>query len=130
MKIKNLENKYLIYLILLFFFTIHFKFFENIYIVSRSSYEQRLISNYGYCEKNSYGFIKYIQSKYKLKKNIYIFNDESYPLSDSFIYKLKKDFLQDKIILLNYNEQDSKININDYLIIEKFKNCYFLKKND
>ena len=38
--------------------------------------------------------------------------------------------MKDKIILLNYNPQKSSINIKDYKIIEKFKNCLFLKKND
>ena len=62
---KNFINKNLIYLILLLFFTVHFKFFENIYVVSRSNYEERLIFNYGYCEKSSYGFVKHINKKYR-----------------------------------------------------------------
>tara|TARA_Y100001949_G_scaffold132543_1_gene114048 strand:+ start:87 stop:479 length:393 start_codon:yes stop_codon:yes gene_type:complete len=127
---KNFINKNLIYLILLLFFTIHFKFFENIYVVLRSNYEERLIFNYGYCEKSSYGFVKHINKKYRLKKNIKILNDEIHPSSEGFIYKPKKSYLKDKIILLNYNDQNSKININNYSVIEKFKNCFYLKKND
>ena len=119
-----------IYILIIFFFVIHFKFFENTYIVLNTNHEQRLISNYGYCEKSSYGFIKFIQDKYQLKKNIQIYNDEIYPLSDSFIYKPKTKYIDDKIILLNYNPEESSIEIKDYKIIEKFKNCLFLKKND
>ncbi len=119
-----------IYILIIFFFVIHFKFFENTYILLKTDHEQRLTRNYGYCEKNSYGFIKFIQNKYQLKKNIRIYNDEIYPLSDSFIYKPKTTYMNDKIILLNYNPQKSSINIKDYKIIEKFKNCLFLKKND
>ena len=119
-----------IYILIIIFFVIHFKFFENIYILLKTDHEQRLTKNYGYCEKNSYGFIKFIQNKYQLKKNIRIYNDEIYPLSDSFIYKPKTTYMNDKIILLNYNPQKSSINIKDYKIIEKFKNCLFLKKND
>ena len=119
-----------IYILIIFFFVIHFKFFENTYILLKTDHEQRLTRNYGYCEKNSYGFIKFIQNKYQLKKNIRIYNDEIYPLSDSFIYKPKTTYMKDKIILLNYNPQKSSINIKDYKIIEKFKNCLFLKKND
>ena len=37
--------------------------FENIYIISRETHEERLVINYGYCEKNSYGFVKYINKK-------------------------------------------------------------------
>ena len=127
-KIQNSVN--FTYILIIFFFVIHFKFFENTYILLKNNFEQRLISNYGYCEKNSYGFIKFIESKYKFKKNIHIYNDESYPLSDSFIYKPKIEYMNDKIILINYNEQESSIDIKDYEIIENFKNCFFLKKND
>jgi len=130
MKIKTLTKENLIYLLLLIFLTVHFKFFQNIYIISRETHEERLIINYGYCEKNSYGFVKYIDKKYKLKNNIKVLNDEIYPSSQAFIYKPKRDYLQDKIILLNYNDQNSNILINDYSVIEKFKNCYYLKKND
>lgn len=130
MKIDNFIKKNIIFLILLIFFSIHFKFFENIYVITRSNYEERLVFNYGFCEKSSYGFVKYLQKKYKFKKNINIINDEVFPSSDSFIYKPKKKYLKNKIILLNYNEIKSKINMNDYLIIEKYKNCFLLKKND
>lgn len=130
MKISNFIKKNIIYLTLLIFFTIHFKFFENIYVIARSNYEERLVLNYGFCEKNSYGFVKYLQKKYEFKKNINIVNDEVFPSSDSFIYKPKKEYFKNKIILLNYNEKKSRINMSDYLIIEKFKNCFYLKKND
>jgi len=130
MHIKKIKNKNLIYILLLFFLTIHFNLFENVYVIFKSNYETRLISNYGYCEKSSYGFIKYIDEKYKLKKNINILNDEVHPSSDAFIYKPKKPYYKDLLILLNYNDQESKININNYFIIDKFKNCFYLKKND
>ncbi len=130
MKFKKLNSASFTYILIIFFFVIHFKFFENTYIVLKNDLEQRLISNYGYCEKNSYGFIKFIEKKYKLKKNIRIYNDENYPLSDSFIYKPKTEYMNDKIILINYNENKSSIDIRDYKIIEKFKNCFYLKKND
>ena len=32
------------------------------------------------------------------------------------------------MIILNYNEHDSYIDMKDYLIVEKFKNCFYLKK--
>ena len=121
-KLKNL-----IFILLLIYFTIHFKIFENTYIILISNYEKRLTQNYGYCEKNSYGFIKYIEKKYQLKKNIKIFNDEIYPRSDSFIYKPKTEFLNNQIILINYNDRDSSVDMDKYKIIEKLKNCYYLE---
>ena len=127
MNLKILTFDNLIYILIIIFLSVHFKFFENTYIIFKSDYHQRLISNYGYCEKNSYGFIKYKEKKYKLKKNIKIINDESYPLSDGFIYKPKKNYYKNQIILINYNEKDSSIDLKKYNIIEKYKNCFYLK---
>ena len=125
MKIFKFEN--VIYFLLIIFLAVHFKFFENTYIIFKSNYDQRLTSNYGFCEKNSFGFIKYIDSKYALKKNIKIYNDEAYPLSDGFIYKPKKIYSKNEIILINYNEEKSSIDLKNYEILEKFKNCFYLK---
>ena len=127
MNLKILTFDNLVYILIIIFLSVHFKFFENTYIILKSDYHQRLISNYGYCEKNSYGFIKYVENKYKLKKNIKIINDESYPLSDGFIYKPKKNYYKNQIILINYNEKDSSIDLKKYKIIEKYKNCFYLK---
>jgi len=125
-----IKNKIYVYFIFLFFLFVFFKFFENVYIVLNYNYETRLINNYGYCEKSSYGFVKYIEKKYKLKKNINIINDENHPSSEMFVHKPNRNYYENLIIVLNYNDQDSKININNYSIIDKFKNCLYLKKND
>ena len=128
MNIKKI-NSYTYYLAILFL-TIYFNFFENVYVIYKSNFNERLVSNYGYCEKNSYGFIKFIEKKYKTNKNISIQNDEIYPSSQAFIYKPKKENNKKFLILLNRDENKKTINIKNYSIIEKFKNCYYLKKND
>lgn len=128
MNIKKI-NSYTYYLAILFL-TIYFNFFENVYVIYKSNFNERLVSNYGYCEKNSYGFIKFIEKKYKLNENISIQNDEIYPSSQAFIYKPKKENNKKFLILLNRDENKKTINIKNYSIIEKFKNCYYLKKND
>lgn len=128
MNIKKI-NSYTYYLAILFL-TIYFNFFENVYVIYRSNFNERLVSNYGYCEKNSYGFIKFIEKKYKFNENISIQNDEIYPSSQAFIYKPKKENNKKFLILLNRDENKKTINIKNYSIIEKFKNCYYLKKND
>lgn len=128
MNIKKI-NSYTYYLAILFL-TIYFNFFENVYVIYRSNFNERLVSNYGYCEKNSYGFIKFIEKKYKFNENIIIQNDEIYPSSRAFIYKPKKENNKKFLILLNRDENKKTINIKNYSIIEKFKNCYYLKKND
>ena len=125
LKTFKLEN--LIYILLIIFLSVHFKFFENTYIILKSDYHQRLVSNYGFCEKNSYGFIKYVEKKYRLNKNIKIINDESFPLSDGFIYKPKIKYYEDQIILINYDEIKSSVDLKKYQILEKVKNCFYLK---
>ncbi len=129
-KFKIIKNKIYIYFTVLFLIIIFFKFFESAYIVIINNYDSRLIKNYGYCEKSSYGFIKYIKKKYNLKKNIKIVNEETHPSSQLFLHKPKVDYDNNYLILLNYNDYSSMIDINDYTVIDKFKNCLFLKKND
>ncbi len=126
-----MKKKNLLYITLFLFLIIYFKPFENVYLVSKYNLEERLINNYGYCGGVSYGFIKYIDNKYKLKKNLKINNeDKSYPYSEAFIHKPKKKYIDNFLIVLNYNDLNPSININNYIIIEKFQNCLFLKKND
>ena len=127
---KPIKKENIIYLTLLLLITIYFNFFENIYVIYRSNISERLTKDYGYCERSSYGFVKYVDKKYKLKSNITIINDEEYPSSDAFIYKPKKNYNNKFLILLNYNELNSKIDMSQYIILEKFKNCFYLKKND
>ncbi len=124
------KNKVYIYLILLFFITLYFKFFENSYTILKYDHETRLVQNYGYCEKSSYGYIKYLDKKFKFIKNIKIINDESHPSSDIFIHKPGIGYYDNYIILLNYNDQNSQIKMSNYTILDKFKNCFYLKKND
>ena len=121
----------LLYITLFLFLIIYFKPFENIYLVSKYNIDERLINNYGYCGGVSYGFIKYIDNKYKPEKNLKIYNeDKSYPYSEAFIHKPKKKYIDNFLIVLNYNDLNSSINIKNYTIIEKFQNCFYLKKND
>ena len=124
-----MKTKY-IYFLATFLLILFFKFFENSYVIFKNNYQLRLVDQYGFCSKTSYGFIKYIDKKYKLEKNVNIINDEIYPSSDAFIHKPNIPYYKDYLILLNYNELDSKINLKNYRVIEKIKNCFYLEKND
>ena len=130
LQMNILKNKFYIYLLLLCFLIIYFKLFESSYIIFKYNYETRLVKNYGYCEKSSYGYVKYIEKKFKPSKNIKIINDESHPSSDIFIHKPGIEYYENYLILLNYNDQNSQVKVSDYSILDKFKNCFYLKKND
>tara|TARA_B110000196_G_scaffold252366_1_gene221941 strand:+ start:269 stop:574 length:306 start_codon:yes stop_codon:yes gene_type:complete len=95
--------------------------------------------HYGYCYKNGFGFIKYINKKYKLTRNIKIFNSVENPNSEWFFYKPNTDYYSKKIILLNYNnlvinkKGISEVNLDNkyrgsFKIVEKFENCFFMEK--
>lgn len=124
-----MKNKY-VYFLATFLLILFFKYFENSYIVLKSNYQLRLVNEYGFCGQTSYGFIKYIDEKYKFQKNIKIINDEINPSSDTFIHKPNVSYYKDYLILLNYNELNSKIDLKNYKVIEKINNCFYLEKND
>ena len=73
-------------IVLLIFITTN-NFFYNFYYILKTNISDRMIYHYGYCQKNGFGFIKYINNKHKLNKNIKIYNSVEYPLSDWFFYK-------------------------------------------
>ena len=62
-----MKTKY-IYFLATFLLILFFKFFENSYVIFKNNYQLRLVDEYGFCSKTSYGFIKYIDKKYKLGK--------------------------------------------------------------
>ena len=135
--IKKKEN-FITLIILLFFLTIN-NFFYNFYYTIKTSFSERMIYHYGFCYKNGYGFIKYINKKYKLTKNIKIFNHVEAPNSEWFFYKPNTNYYSKKIILLNYNnliidqKGISRIYLNNkyqgsFKIVEKVENCFFMEK--
>ena len=46
------------YFLIIFYLLIDYKFFENFYKILSNNYEKRLTNLYGYCERESYGFVK------------------------------------------------------------------------
>lgn len=108
----------------------------NIYSVAKHPYQERLLSIYGFCGKESLGFMQEINNKYGKKNNIDSFNFDDYPKSSSvFFYKVNRFLNKDQIIVLNYNSKDLskkeffKKNFGSYKIIENYNNnCLFLER--
>lgn len=122
---KKEQKKIILQFILLLLVFIITNFFLNAYIVSKSSFEERMISKLGYCNKHGYGFIKKFKKKYNLKNNTYILHDkENYPypgwVLDQFINPKNFEY---KIYI---NPKKAPINEE---IIEKEFNC-FITLND
>lgn len=138
MKLLQKKANLISLLVLLVFLTAN-NFFYNFYYTLKVSYSKRMNFHYGYCDRSGYGFIKYINEKYNLKKNIKILNFVQKPSSEWFFYNSNENYYSNKIILLNKNnlffDMDgiSKINFGDkaqgnYKVIENYQNCFFLEK--
>jgi hypothetical protein len=95
-----------------------------------------MIGAYNFCGGVSYGYIKKISKRYlDSEKKVFIVNFEVNPLSAGLFPNLKNDDLKKNLILINYANNRNKlkelqINLDDYLLVNKEKNCFFFKKND
>ena len=108
MKKKNNNSSNLLYAIILFFLisiliTDNDIFKKTYKIINNENYTKRIENNYGFCEKSSIGYLRYIKKRYDLNFNPKIINFKKNAPLDWSIYNLKFDKDDKKIILLNYN---------------------------
>ena len=125
---EKLKSSVFFLLIILLFISTLFGFFHNTYNLIKQDYATRMLSIYGDCSKEGYGFTKYINDKYKSDFNYTVINGESntYAITQDFFYK-KENLFSDKFkILINYNDKLLK-NFKNFEILEKNNNCYFIK---
>jgi len=123
-----------IFIVIVFIFV--FDLPRNLYNLLLHSYSARNYSIYGFCEKESYGYLEKIFNKYDNKLNINSYNFEDYPKSSSvFFYKKNYEFDNKKIILLNYDANNLKHkkffseNFSNYKILDNYKNkCFLIEK--
>lgn len=115
-----------------------FSLFYNSYIILREPREIRLVKYYGYCSKESFGFVNDIYKKYKFKDNIktYNFNDDAEIMG--YFFKNKKKLNDKYFILLNFDKDNKKHSnklkiehkITSYKIILSKDSCYLIYKYD
>jgi hypothetical protein len=130
----NNTNKILILLAILFTL-IFFKTFHNVYLIQRSNYTTRLVNNYGYCDKQGYGFVNWIIKTRKIKENIKIINFDNEPNIGVLFFDFNKIYNKNYLILLNFNNKNNNLNSNitlnnsQYKILDNYQNkCFFIKK--
>jgi hypothetical protein len=135
MKIKDKNFFYLnIFVIIVFIFV--FDLPRNVYNLLLHNYFTRNYSIYGFCEKESYGYLEKIHNKYNGKVNINSYNFEDYPKSSSvFFYNKNHKFDDNKLIILNYNSDNFNHKkyflekFSKYKILDNYKNkCFLLEK--
>jgi hypothetical protein len=132
-------------IIIFLIFSLHFsEFFLNFFKLYKYNFTQRMIMVYGDCGQESYGFINRISKENKFYKNIVILHPNpnfSFNNSNWYNYKINKKYYDDRLILINENNNLTKINnkeyslifkgtnLGQYKIIEQQYNCYYLKKS-
>ena len=131
MKKTITKNRFFLYFVIILSIAVNYHFFLNTYILIKNDYSKRLISIYGSCEKEGYGFTKFILDKYELEHNIGIKNGEPnlYPSIGGLFYDKKKFFSKDYIILIGYKNRVNK-EFPNFIILEQVENCYFIKKKN
>ena len=104
----------------------------NVYSIYLHNYQERLLKNYGYCEKESYGYLKNIYDKQN-NKNIHSYNFGDFSRSSSgLFFKIGNEFDDKKIVILNYYSNNIKnekriIDIfGEFEILDSYQNACFL----
>ena len=106
-KIKQNIHLNLIIIFLLIIFLIKSDFFRKLYFLKQDNYTKRMIDQYGYCSKESYGFLIDLKKKYKFDVNPKIINYDVIPPSNWIIYNSSQDFEKRPRIFLNYRKDQS-----------------------
>ena len=123
---KKNKKKIIIYsAILLFLITTDF--FRNFYNLIRFNYDQRIFNTYGFCSRESIGYLNYIKAKYKFSHNIRVINYIHTPnVNWSIINPRRINEYSNELILLNYPGSKIKIKLNQNKINEyTINNFYF-----
>ena len=108
----------------------------NAYLILKNDYHQRLINTYGFCEKESYGYVEKINKKFNFKKNIKTYNFKDFPSESSvFFFNPNLNFDKNLIIILNYDKHNYEIkrkfieNFKEYKILDNYEEkCLLLIK--
>lgn len=132
-------SKNFFFLIILLLISHFFNLYQNIYHIFTRSYDERMILSYGYCDRESYGFVKkayHITNSQNLKvlnfeSNLWapingLFNVVNKPEDKNYLVLLNlKSFSKD--FFVDYSNQ--KFFLKKENIILQEGNCY-LMKND
>ena len=106
-KIKQNIHLNLIIIFLFIIFLIKSDFFRKLYFLNQDNYTKRMVNQYGYCSKESYGFLIDLKERYKFDVNPKIVNYDVLPSSNWIIYNSSQDFEKKPKIFLNYQKEPS-----------------------
>jgi len=123
---KKNQKKIIIFAIVLLFL-ITTDFFRNFNNLIKFNYDQRIVNAYGFCSRESIGYLNYIKAKYKFNYNIRIINYIHAPNTSWSITNPREiNKYSNELILLNYPGRKIKIKLNQNKINEyTINNFYF-----
>jgi hypothetical protein len=114
MNIKKLKNKIIssnildvaIVIILILSLLNQTNFFKKIYMmINKYNYAERFQKSYGYCGKDSIGYVNYINNKFYLKEKPTIINYSTRPDVNWVFFNVNLKQSNNRFIILNYNQK-------------------------
>ena len=135
----SISNSIFFILLIVISINVFFQSFYKMYIIMQRNYDERMVQSYGYCEKESYGFVSYIYKKYDISKDdkVQILNIRTVPPIQPLIKINNNKVKREKnsyYLILNFEEKnDYRIldlnikNFDNFKFVEKQGNCYFYK---
>jgi hypothetical protein len=113
----------------LFVFSIFSDVFLNSYLIIKNNYESRLISSYGFCDKQGYGYIKKIKKNFNPSNVTLINYSNDFPLGEKLFLSINNDNKEmNNVIIINKHLKKTKNNFDNYQLIDQFQNCEYLQK--
>ncbi len=99
----NIKSLYFIFVFILIF--IIYDAHTGTYILLKYNYEQRMQKNAGFCDKQGYGFIKFIDKKYKkiIEDNIPVLSFVDLPDAAGYFYDTKKKYFKKILDIIEYS---------------------------
>ena len=91
MKNKFFKNYFIKISLILFVFSIFSDVFLNSYLIIKNNYESRLISSYGFCDKQGYGYIKKIKKNFNPSNVTLINYSNDFPLGEKLFLSINND---------------------------------------
>lgn len=139
LSVKKFFIRNFLFLLIILIITHFFNLYQNIFIIFKRNYEERMTLAYGNCERASYGFLK---KAYELTKsenlNVKNFEEHLWPSINNLFIKIDKKIDSKFIVLLNFtdykdysyiNFSNQKIFLKSENIILKESNCYLIRND-
>jgi hypothetical protein len=139
LSVKKFFIRNFLFLLIILIITHFFNLYQNIFIIFKRNYEERMTLAYGNCERASYGFLKKV---YELSKsenlNVKNFEDHLWPSINNLFIKIDKKIDSKFIVLLNFtdykdysyiNFSNQKFFLKPENIILKESNCYLIRND-